>query len=129
MLINDFKCIRKSPSYSKFQPSNAISEFNDTISWLSEAFNRQQNYKSVVVTHHSPGFLSLERCYKNDVSSSAFSSNLDEYIKKLQPNLWIHGHVHSCHDYQIGKTRVICNSHGYPGEVNSLFEPVKLVEI
>ena len=41
-----------------------------------------------------------------------------------QPRLWIHGHTHESFDYQIGKTRVVCNPRGYASiEENHCFRP------
>ena len=38
---------------------------------------------------------------------------MDQYIEDLGADVWIHGHVHSSFDYNIGKTRIICNPRGY----------------
>ena len=43
----------------------------------------------------------------------AFISDLSAIIERWQPTLWIHGHVHSSHDYRVGSTRTVCNPHGY----------------
>ena len=44
--------------------------------------------------------------------------------------LWIHGHTHESFDYEIGKTRVICNPRGYaPIEINKEFKPDFNVEV
>jgi Icc-related predicted phosphoesterase len=41
-----------------------------------------------------------------------------------QPRLWIHGHTHESFDYEIGKTRVVCNPRGYASiEENKGFRP------
>ena len=46
----------------------------------------------------------------------------------IAPSLWIHGHVHSNHEYFCGRTKVLCNPRGYPGE-NPAFDPHLVVEI
>ena len=44
------------------------------------------------------------------------------------PRLWVHGHTHDSLDYQLGKTRVLCNPFGYAGvEMNASFQTAELV--
>lgn len=49
--------------------------------------------------------------YANDLTSSAYASNLDEVVSKA--DLWVRGHVHESFDYRIGPCRVVCNPLGY----------------
>ena len=35
-------------------------------------------------------------------------------IEEYEPNLWIYGHTHECHDEHVGNTRIISNQRGYP---------------
>ncbi|MGH8196257.1 MAG: hypothetical protein ACREQ8_17955 [Woeseiaceae bacterium] len=44
------------------------------------------------------------------------ASRLDGLIEQFQPTLWIHGHTHEPSDYELFRTRVVCNPRGYPGE-------------
>jgi hypothetical protein len=58
----------------------------------------------------------------------AFASNMENLILEIQPRLWIHGHDN--YDYQIGKTRIICNPRGYvPNADNPELEPALTIEI
>jgi hypothetical protein len=47
----------------------------------------------------------------------------------------VHGHHHKTVDYMFGKTRVVANPRGYPGDFglstpeNDRFDPGKVVEI
>ena len=69
-----------------------------------------------VITYHAP---SPQRPYDywcRVVRSTAYGSDLHKLIEEFQPVLWVHGHVHHSRDYHIGKTRIICNPHGYIGE-------------
>jgi hypothetical protein len=60
--------------------------------------------------------------FRNDPMSPAFSSDLEALMMRYQPDLWIHGHTHDSFDYQIGRTRVICNPAGYSYEPNPEFK-------
>jgi Predicted phosphoesterases, related to the Icc protein len=46
-------------------------------------------------------------------SAGAFASDLSDVLWRYQPELWVHGHVHSAADYRVGNTRVLCNPRGY----------------
>jgi predicted phosphodiesterase len=74
-------------------------------------------FRSVVVTHHCPTFKSSHERFLGSNFNSAFCTNL-EYLMEGDdaPDFWIHGHTHDAYDYTIGKTRIICNPVGYPGE-------------
>lgn len=83
----------------------------------------------VVVTHHAPSAKSTSPQFLGDPYNIFFVSPMDDLIEERQPVLWLHGHVHSSHDYLIGSTRVVCNPLGYSGERQVLdFEPQKVVE-
>ena len=82
----------------------------------------QQNGKNadIVVTHHAPSAKSIAPYYQygmeNWATNPAYASNLDWLVEELQPKFWIHGHMHDACEYMIGKTTVICNPRGYPGQ-------------
>lgn len=83
----------------------------------------------IVVTHFAPSMKSVEEKYKDAIIDNPyFCNDLDDLILKSNKKLWIHGHVHSQHDYMIGDCRVVANPWGYPGEVDYLKE-VKIIEI
>lgn len=86
----------------------------------------------VIVSHHSPSYLSVADRYKGDAYNCCFATELYEDIMNMRkpPKLWIHGHMHNRSDYMIGDTRVICHPRGYPGENTwyRTYEPL-IVEI
>jgi predicted phosphodiesterase len=99
----------------------------------------------VFLHHHAPAFGSVSPRYAADILTAAFASNmLAELLGETaaQKNseagfkggarpridLVIHGHVHNSADYYVGRTRVICNPHGY-GFENPGFNPSLVVEI
>ncbi len=71
---------------------------------------------TVVITHHLPALKSIAPRYANDPLNPAFASRLEGVIVRYQPTLWIHGHTHDRCDYELFRTRVVCNPRGYPGE-------------
>jgi Icc-related predicted phosphoesterase len=72
---------------------------------------------------------SIDAVYRGNLLNPCFASNLEPFIEQHQPALWVHGHLHSCSDYTIGRTRVIANPRGYPSENTRGFNPSLVVEV
>lgn len=123
--MNDHRYIKwtKDP-YQRFLPSHATKMHEASRRYLAS------NVKAgdVVVTHHAPSERSVAPKYAGQLLNHAYFSALDAEIEAWKPAIWVHGHVHSCFDYQIGNTRVLCNPHGYPGE-NPDFNPALVVAV
>lgn len=145
--MSDFKHIRTGPKdapyMKKFTPSDAATIHHKSRTFLFDAIKREKSLgrKVVAVTHHAPSTLSIANEYKSGkwaMLNGAYASNLEEDIFETEPELMIHGHMHSSFDYELvdelaGKTtgtRVICNPRGYEGEaLNPTFDPTFTVEI
>lgn len=85
--------------------------------------------EDVVITHHAPSYGSLHPDFQGDPLNHWFiTPEFQKLITKHQPKLWIHGHTHNHFDYKLGRTRVLCNARGYPGE-NTDFQPDFVLEI
>jgi hypothetical protein len=101
--------------------------------FLEDELVGRDNARTVVVTHHLPGWGSVAARFKEDPASAGFATDLAALIEETQPALWIHGHTHDSFDYTIGRTRVLCNPAGYPqpgGKLeNTAFVPDLQVEI
>lgn len=127
--MNDYKRIRKSPSYRKLLPSDTRMLHHMTVRELSRFLDREDNSRSIVITHHAPSRLSLPASRKNDPLSCAYASNLDDLIGRHRPLLWIHGHIHESRDYRIGPTRILCNPRAYVDEPNPSFDPRLVIDL
>ncbi|MCB8840239.1 metallophosphoesterase [Aurantimonas sp. VKM B-3413] len=68
---------------------------------------------TVVVTHHAPSPRSLQHGEVRETVDAAYASDLEDVMLRGRPDLWVHGHVHTAHDYTIGSTRVVSNPRGY----------------
>ncbi len=53
---------------------------------------------------------------------------MDGLIESAHPPLWIHGHTHASIDTHVGKTRIVCNPHGYMTDLNGDFRPKLVVQ-
>jgi Icc-related predicted phosphoesterase len=130
-MMNDYKLIRLNPIYRKIQPSDTAIWHRKSRSWLEKELKKgkKEEKKTVVITHHAPSILSVPEQYKNEQLSASFASEMETFIEKTEPDLWIHGHIHTSSDYHIGSTRVICNPRGYANEPNHNFDVNLVVEI
>ena len=127
--MNDYKKIRRDPSYSKLRTIDTFAIHNKSMNWLENSLNESECATNIVVTHHAPSIRSIPEKYKQDPISSAYASNLEETIAKHQPDFWIHGHIHEPQDYYIGKTQIICNPHGYIDEPYNGYNKELILEI
>jgi len=130
--MNDYKRIRlAAQGYRKLRASDTERWHHDQRIWLESKLDEPFAGKTVVVTHMAPSMRSVPDEFTSDIISSAFASNLDALVEKA--DLWVHGHMHTSSDYQIGKCRVVCNPCGYVTKAgtpeNREFNPGLIVEL
>jgi len=126
--MNDFRHIRKSPSYRKLRASDTIILHDRARTWLHDSLARPFAGRTVVVTHYAPTRNSITERYKTDLLSAAFATHLPELLDG-RASLWIHGHTHSAVDDRSMPTRVVSNQRGYPHEPAAGFDPGLVIEI
>lgn len=127
--MNDYKLIRRLPSYSKLRSIDTYNIHQASIKWLATSLETSLTRQNIVITHHAPSPKSIPNIYKDDVVSSAYASDLEAFILQYQPNYWIHGHIHQANRYIIGQTEVICNPYGYIHEKDGGFDPDLMIEV
>lgn len=128
-MMNDYKRIRRDPWFSKLRSIDTHLMFYESLNWLRESLKHSSTERNVVITHHAPSRKSIPEHFKDHILSAAYASDLDEFIKQSQADLWVHGHIHEHHDYCIGQTRVVCNPRGYPDEDEHGYLPKWWIEI
>ena len=102
--MNDYKCIHN------FTPERSMELHHSAMAHLEYHVTPG----SVVMTHHAPSPKSIHSKYWNN-DNYAYFSDMEEFILRKKPALWVHGHTHHTFDYMIGETRVVCNPVGYRG--------------
>jgi Icc-related predicted phosphoesterase len=127
--MNDYKMIRRDPSYSKLRSIDTYVIHRSSMKWLEESLESSSTKKNIVVTHHAPSIQSVPEKDRANVLSSAYASNLEATIVKYKPDFWIHGHIHEPARYTIGNTTVLCNPHGYIDELYNGFNKNLIIEI
>jgi len=154
--MNDHRLISwKRDPWQRFRPQEAAMLHARSRAFFAEALATMPPDDAspvVFLSHHAPDFRSVAPRYASDILTAAFASNmLAELLGETAAqnptedssdvdatgldggarpriDLVIHGHVHNSADYHVGRTRVICNPHGY-GNENPGFNPSLIVEI
>ena len=127
--MNDYHFIKRDPSYSKLRSVDMHVMHKESLQWLEKSLSESTSKTNVVVTHHAPSIKSIPEKYQVELVSAGYASNLESFIQKARPDIWIHGHILEACDYYIGQTRVICNPKGYPGETAAGFRDNLIVEL
>lgn len=115
-MMTDYNLIRNDAlGYTKLKPATTCERFKQTLGYFKLILDDHPDQKCVVVSHHSPSFLSCASWFKdNKIMNGAYHSSLEEFIlDRPQIKLWVHGHTHEPFDYLIGPTRIVCNPRGY----------------
>jgi Icc-related predicted phosphoesterase len=129
LLMNDYKRVRKTPSYRKLRPVDTQQHHLATVDQIRRFLREGDPRRSIVITHHAPSMRSIPEEHRSDLISCAYASNLDGMIVESAPLLWVHGHVHDCHDYTIGSTRIVANPRGYVDAPNESFDPGLVIDL
>lgn len=98
------------------------------IMFVNQLHKILNSNSEIVVTHFTPSRGSITKQFKDDPLNGYFCNDLDNLILESGKKLWIHGHVHSNHDYKIGNCRIVSNVLGYPNELPDNFS-LKIVDI
>ena len=134
-LLNDYHLIKFAPSgsneYRKLHPIDTGRLHAEQRQWLKQKLDEPFSGRTVVISHMAPSMLSVPPVYASDIVSAAYASNLDDLVAKA--DLWIHGHTHTSHDYEVGRCRVVTNPLGYPTRhglpENPQFDPNFIVHL
>jgi len=135
-MMNDYRMIRHDGlGYTKLRPAHTVLRHRDTLSYFKTVIDDRKDSKIVVVSHMAPSFMSIHEKYRHDkLLNGAYYSELSEFIlDRPQIKSFIHGHVHTEFDYQVGDCRVVCNPRGYVGferdtQENDPYQPL-LIEV
>jgi Icc-related predicted phosphoesterase len=128
-VMNDYKKIKKMPSYSKIRSIDTALYHTLSIKWLGEQLEQYKGQCNVVITHHAPSIMSIPPHKKEDILTSAYASNLEGFIAKYDITLWVHGHIHNSCDYHLGNTRIVCNPKGYLGHENNEYDRTLVISV
>jgi Icc-related predicted phosphoesterase len=121
--MNDYRVIQNfyedKGLYFKLTPEWTFRDHIKAMNYFREELPKHADKKVVMITHHAPSYMSISEQYRGPGDyhmNGGYASDLSEFIlDHPQIKTWVHGHVHSQHDYLIGDTRVLANPRGYVG--------------
>jgi len=130
----DFQRVRVSdrPDAALFTPEDSARLFDANVRWLAQELAQPFDGPTVVITHHAPSPRSIHPRFAGSPLNTIFVSDAEALVAASGARLWIHGHTHDSHDYQVGATRVLCNPRGYAKEgvaENAAFEARLIVQV
>jgi Icc-related predicted phosphoesterase len=128
--MNDHRLIgwQKKP-WLRFRPQEAALLHHRSKTYLEGVLATPfEGTATVVISHTAVHWNSIHPKYRSDPVTGSFLSDQSALIERYQPTLWVHGHVHNSSDYVVGKTKVLCNPHGY-GTENPDFDAALVVEL
>lgn len=120
-LIPDFSMIdyedRDAPSgVRSFQPRDMQALHRRSVRWLEGRLEMSNAEKTIVITHFPPTMAARHQRIAVDRLSAYFQADCGCLVRRHQPALWLYGHTHYSREDHYGKTRVVSNQLGYPGE-------------
>lgn len=118
-----------------FDPEAVRAEALACRAWLAAELARPPAgrwERTVVITHFAPSLKSADPRYGAQNGTASFCNADDELLPFA--DLWIHGHVHCRHDYEVphpeGRTRVLCQARGLLAKGETVgFDARKPVEV
>ncbi|HEY0088214.1 MAG TPA: metallophosphoesterase [Candidatus Lokiarchaeia archaeon] len=114
--LNDFNLISENGKLMTVE--KYTEEFLQNRVWLKEELLKNLKMKTVVITHHSPSFLTTCLEYRGDKLNACFCSDLSNLILDYNPKIWAYGHDHYTNEQKLGKTALISHQIGYsPGNL------------
>jgi hypothetical protein len=115
------KVMRATQHGAVFDPDAVRTEALACARWLATELPRAPESPAeawdatVVITHYAPSVRSADTRYGKQPGTASFCNADDGLLPHA--DLWIHGHLHCRHDYQVphasGHTRVLCNARGH----------------
>lgn len=131
-VMNDYKRIRLAQKgYRKLRAADTAQFHSIQKSWLNRKLDESFDGRTVVITHMAPTMKSVSDEDSQLRILASYASRLDELVAKA--DFWIHGHIHSSVDYQVGKCRVVSNPCGYKtrsgSAENERYDPNFILEL
>ena len=94
-----------------FDAAAMRAEALDCRDWLAQELRRPHRCDAtVVITHFAPSAASADPRFGQQPSTASFCN--DDQALIAQADLWLHGHVHCCHDYTRRAWAAACDARG-----------------
>ena len=110
--ISDFQVIKFNKE--KFNPGHFNQLHQESLQFLTTAFEENHDGKTIVISHHVPTYMNYPEKYKHSQVAEVFAVEMHDFIEKANPDYWIYGHHHmNIPAFKIAHTQLITNQLGY----------------
>ena len=118
---------RKDP-WARFRPQEAALLHAQSRQFLEATLSQHHDGPTIVVAHHAVTLDAVAPQFQRSLLSAAYASELLPLVDRHQPAIFVTGHTHVSMNLRRGRTRLVSNPRGYPGE-NTSFDPAFTMEI
>lgn len=128
-VLYDYKIIH-TPGGEPLRARQTQQHHRESRRWLEAQLAEPWTGTTVVVTHHVPCWEGSHPHFDSLVTAG-FTSDLKPLLEHGAIDLWVCGHSHANVDVRVGKTRLLSNQRGYPGELvpGPAFDPYKIIQV
>jgi len=116
--MND--AVSDSPDFMRISgltPQGMLDMNRWTSAYIRAELRKPFRGTTIVVTHHPPHQDAVPRAYAGMKSNYLFANHDNAFggilNSELAPFLWVCGHTHHPIDISVGRTRIVCNPHGF----------------
>ncbi|WP_375157800.1 metallophosphoesterase [Bradyrhizobium sp. RDT46] len=114
--------------WRRFRPAEARLLHHRSRSFLETELAKPHDGPTVCISHHAMLPEAVAPAFRDSIVTAAYASEMSSLIDRFQPDLIVSGHTHYPMDITRGRTRLLSNPGGYPGE-NRSFNPACVVEL
>lgn len=114
--------------WQRFRPAEARILHHQSRSFLETELAKPHHGPTVCISHHAMTQEAVAPSFRDSIVTAAYASEMSSMIDRFQPDLIVSGHTHYAMDFTCGRTRLLSNPAGYPGE-NRSFNPACIVEL
>ena len=115
-MLNDFRRIYMADG-ERFTPENMLDLHRSNATYIRQKLAEKFDGRTVVLTHHMPHPACTPPVYADARGNYLFACGKHAFHDTLHspraPDLWICGHTHHAFDIRVGRSRIVCNPHGY----------------
>lgn len=122
-MVKDYLYINNEQEDGRVTPQEILRRHKRDLTYICQELDKPWCGKTVVMTHHAPSFQSCRGRFANLPSTFMYASDLDDLIEGYAPDVWVHGHIHTRLDYEIGSTQILCNPRGSRAVEGHNFDP------
>lgn len=118
-ILNDFRAIHMKGG-ERFTPEHMLNLHHTNATYIRQKLGEKFDGPTIVLTHHLPHPACTPPIYANAPGNYLFACSQEAFEDILHsefaPDLWICGHTHQAFDIRVGRSRIVCNPHGYRWE-------------